>query len=162
MGGGHTWGVTISHSVLMVELVMSVDRMIESARGATSVEGEWPPPTVLGHVSQVDRVVWIPRLQLMVAAHRCGEEAPAFVWSEPDGQATREAFDALSLDEAAATALHARTELVLAVRNLTDDDWNATATHDAFGDMSVADLMLQVLAHDEEHRASLVLSKVDN
>ena len=146
----------------MVELVMSVDRMIESARGALPIEGEWPPPTLLGHVSQVDRAVWIPRLNLMVSAHRAGDEAPAFVWWEPDTMSTAAMFESVSLDEAAATALHARTELLMALRDLTDDDWTATATHDAFGDMSVADLMMQVLAHDEEHRASLVLSRFDN
>ena len=73
--------------------------------------------------------------------------------------ATAAKFESVSLDQAAATALHARTELLMALRDLTDDDWTATATHDAFGDMSVADLMMQVLAHDEEHRASLVFSR---
>jgi len=139
----------------MVELVMSIDRMIESARGATPIEGEWPPATILGHVYQVDRDVWIPRLQVMVAAHRSGDQAPTFVWSEPDPQA----FHALSLDEASATALHSRTELLMALRDLSDDDWNAVAIHDVFGEMTVTDMMLQVLAHDEEHRASLVFSR---
>jgi hypothetical protein len=146
----------------MVELVMSIDRMIESARGATPIEGEWPPATILGHVSEVDRAVWIPRLQLMVVAHRSSDQAPAFVWSEPDAMATAAMFESVSLDQAAATALHARTELLMTLRDLSDDDWTATATHDAFGDMSVADLMMQVLAHDEEHRAPLVLSRFDN
>ncbi len=45
------------------------------------------------------------------------------------------------------------------MRDLSDDDWGARADHDTFGPMDVEGLMLQVLAHDEEHRASLLLGQ---
>ena len=60
-------------AVLMAELVMSIDRMIQSAQTAAEtrshleIPGEWPAQVVLGHVSQVDEQVWIPRIVQMLS-----------------------------------------------------------------------------------------------
>ena len=112
----------------------------------------------MGHLSQVDLEVWLPRLELMVEA-RAGSARPSFTWWEPDADETRRAFGDLSTDDAAARLLASRTSLLLRVRDLSDDDWSARADHDTFGPIDVEGLMLQVLAHDEEHRASLLLGQ---
>ena len=151
-------------AVLMVELIMSINRMINSAQNAGSrstqwLKGrkdEWPAPVILGHISQVDELVWLPRLNLMCAAQAAGENAPKFSWWEPDPEQTIAKFADQSLDEVAALAMSHRTTLLTAVKDLTPLQWQSQAKHDAFGEIDVSGLLIQVLTHDEEHRASLV------
>jgi hypothetical protein len=156
--------MAIARPVLMVELLMSADRVITAAEAAAIPAHPdvdwWSPATVVGHLSQVDLEVWLRRLELMVEA-RHGAERPSFAWWEPDADETRRAFGDLSTDDAAARLLASRTSLLLRVRDLTDDDWSARADHDTFGPIDVEGLLLQVLAHDEEHRASLLLGQPD-
>ncbi len=72
--------MAFSEKVLLAELVMSIDRLMESAKKAQIVEDEWTQATVLGHISQVDEQVWLARVQLMVSAQKSGGEEPKFVW----------------------------------------------------------------------------------
>lgn len=149
-------------AVLMVELVMSIDRMIQSAQTAQEkqshlvIPGEWPAQVVLGHVSQVDEQVWMPRIAKMCTAFAAGDEPPSFDWWEPDATATYDRFKDMSLSEAAALAMSVRTQLLSVVKELTPELWTATAEHEAFGHIDIAGLIIQILTHDEEHRASLV------
>ena len=149
-------------AVLMVELVMSIDRMIQSAQSAQerqshlAIPGEWPAQVVLGHVSQVDEQVWMPRIAKMCQALDAGEPAPSFTWWEPDATATYDRFCGMSLSEASALAMSVRTQLLSVVKDLTPEQWAATAQHDAFGHIDVSGLVIQILTHDEEHRASLI------
>jgi hypothetical protein len=149
-------------AVLMVELVMSIDRMIQSAQNAAQMQphlpipGEWPAQVVLGHVSQVDEQVWIPRIALMCQAQADGTEPPSFPWWEPDASATFDQFHEMSLEQASAAAMSARTQLLTAIKELTPEQWSSAAQHEAFGEIDIAGLVIQILTHDEEHRASLV------
>ena len=151
--------MAISRPVLMVELLMSADRVVTAAQGAVRPahpdDDWWSPATVVGHLSQVDLEVWMPRLALMVEA-RTGSAPPSFTWWEPDAVKTRLAFGGLSTDDAGARLLASRTSLLLRVRDLSDEAWGARADHEAFGPIDVEGLLLQVLAHDEEHRATLL------
>lgn len=149
-------------AVLMVELVMSIDRMIQSAQNAQATQshlvipGEWPAQVVLGHVSQVDELVWMPRIQKMCQAQTASQESPEFAWWEPDANATYERFKDASLDEVSALAMSNRTQLLTVIKELSPEQWTAKAKHEAFGEIDIAGLIIQVLTHDEEHRASLV------
>ncbi len=151
-------------AVLMVELIMSIDRMITSARNAglrhpewlANTDEQWAPPVVLGHISQVDELVWLPRIQLMCQAQAAGDPVPQFVWWEPNPAETVAKFGSQSLEDVAALAMSHRTTLLSAVKDLTPTQWQAQARHDAFGEIDVSALLIQVLTHDEEHRASLV------
>jgi len=149
-------------AVLMVELVMSIDRMIQSATAAKMIQshlaipGEWPAQVVLGHVSQVDEQVWIPRIRQMCKAQDAGDEIPSFAWWEPDASATFDRFHDVALEDASALAMSARTQLLTVVKELAPEQWAATAKHEAFGTIDISGLIIQVLTHDEEHRASLI------
>jgi len=149
-------------AVLMVELIMSINRMINSVQSAKktqshlAIPGEWPAQVVLGHVSQVDEQVWIPRIVQMCSALGNGEEPPTFAWWEPNPEETYTKFHEMTLDAAGALAMSNRTHLLSAVRDLTTDQWSATAQHEALGLIDVAGLIIQILTHDEEHRASLL------
>jgi hypothetical protein len=148
----------------MVELIMSIDRMITSAQNAAlrppewlaDTDDQWAPPFVLGHISQVDELVWLPRIQLMCQAQAAGDPIPEFVWWEPNPAETIANFGGQSLQDVSAIAMSNRTMLLSAVKDLTPTQWQAKAKHDAFGEIDVSALLIQVLTHDEEHRASLV------
>jgi hypothetical protein len=159
--------VSTPPAVLMVELIMSIDRMITSAQNAgsrppewlASDDEQWAPPVVLGHISQVDELVWLPRIQLMCQAQATGDPPPQFVWWEPDPAETVAKFGRQSLEDVAALAMSHRTTLLSAVKDLTPTQWQSQAKHDAFGEIDVSELLIQVLTHDEEHRASLVKAR---
>jgi hypothetical protein len=146
----------------MVELVMSIDRMIQSAQSAAEkqshlvIPGEWPAQVVLGHVSQVDEQVWMPRIGQMCSALAAGDQPPSFDWWEPDATATYERFKDLSLSEVSALAMSVRTQLLSVVKELSPEQWAATAEHEAFGHIDISGLIIQILTHDEEHRDSLI------
>ncbi|MEN9741120.1 MAG: hypothetical protein RIR66_76 [Actinomycetota bacterium] len=148
--------MAFSEKVLIAELVMSIDRLMESAKKAPIVQGEWTPATVLGHVSQVDEQVWLARVKLMVDTQKAGGEEPKFAWWEPDPIATAKKFENYDLELACAEALQARTKLVTYLNSLEPQQWDAKATHATFGSMDVRELMFQTLTHDEEHRESFV------
>ena len=143
-------------SVLLVELVMSVDRLIQSAKVAKAKDGEWSPQVVLGHVSQVDSQVWLTRIKQMVNAQQAGDAEPSFAWWEPDPVETEKLFAGMSLDDVCALVLQSRTNLVSYLRALTPQQWQARAKHATFGSIDVGELIFQTLTHDEEHRASFV------
>ncbi|MEI6405144.1 MAG: DinB family protein [Actinomycetes bacterium] len=149
--------MSIQPRVLMVELVMSADRLIESARTATTVPGQWPPTIVLGHLCDNDRLNWSLRIDAMVTARRTQRPAPHFEWYEPEGDLTQTRYQNHSLDDVAAALMASRMSLVTQLRQLEPQDWQATAVHDIFGDIELTELIIRLLAHDEEHRASLVL-----
>lgn len=148
--------MAISPKILLVELVMSIDRMIECAKTAKTEPGEWNPSTVLGHVAQVDQQVWQARVEQMVTAQNLGQAEPSFISWEPDPIATAEKFSSVSIEDAAGTAMQARTALVTFLNSLTPEQWNARASHSTFGSIDVSELIFQALTHDEEHRASLI------
>ncbi len=143
-------------SVLLVELVMSIDRLIESAKKAQIKPNQWLPQVALGHVAQVDEQVWLPRVKLMVQAQANQEPEPTFTWWEPDAKTTEELFTQKSLEDVAAQAMQERTKLVTYLRNLTPQQWQARATHATFGSIAIGELIFQTLSHDEEHRATFV------
>lgn len=154
--------MAIAPAVLLVELIMSADRLIQAAEKAHEVPGEWSPATILGHLSQVDSQVWLARLELMLTAQAQGEPAPGFVWWEPDPKATAEQFGNASVEEAAAILMASRTNMLTRLRELSPEQWNAGATHDTWGEIDVTGLLMQALAHDEEHRETMVYRKPAN
>lgn len=148
-------------SVLLVELLMSVDRIIESAKTATPIKDQWAPSTILGHVSDVDEQVWLVRLAQMVAAHRSGLTPPTHEWWEPNAAATAQTYSSWTIEDASARLMAQRISLLMALRDLSEIDWQAKAVHETLGEMDVRGFVIQVLSHDEEHRSSLVYSNPD-
>jgi hypothetical protein len=118
--------------------------------------GEWNSSTLLGHVSQVDQQVWLPRVEMMLAAQSANEAEPSFTFWEPDPIETARIFESMDIEDAAGVALQARTKLVTYLSTLTANQWDARANHATFGSIDVRDLIFKALTHDEEHRASLL------
>lgn len=136
-------------------LTASVADLVRCAREASSVEGEWSPAVVLGHLSQVDDDVWLPRIEQMVDARRRGVGSPSFSWWESAPGSTEERFAGHSLGAAAAELRRSRGALVGRLSALSDDEWTAIAHHDVFGVVDVVGLVREILAHDREHLVGL-------
>ncbi len=149
--------MAISPSILLVELIMSADRLVQSSQSAASIEGQWTPSVVLGHLSQVDEQVWGVRIDQMVDALEAGSNPPAFTWWEPDPVETENRYSSYTLEAASAELMAGRTRLLTRLRALTEAQWQATGVHDVFGELDISTLLIEVLRHDEEHRATLVL-----
>lgn len=140
---------------LLNTLVGSAGTVIATAGSASTVEGEWTPGTVVGHLADVDNQVWLPRLRLMIDAHRAGAAIPSFVWWEPDAVETARRYESLPLSDCAVTFMQSRAALVDYLRGLDASDWAATALHSTMGEMTVQALLERVLEHDIEHGQSL-------
>jgi hypothetical protein len=151
--------MAIKQSVLLAELVMSIQRLMDNAEKAPTIEGEWPPAVVLGHLVQVDEQVWLARLNQMVSAQSAGEPAPLFAWWEPDPQKTLDMFKNSTVAEVSAELIATRTKLVQRLRELSEEQWAAIGEHSTFGVIDVTALLIELLRHDEEHRESLLVQK---
>jgi DinB superfamily len=139
----------------LADLQESVARLVAAAGSAPDVAGEWSPTLVLGHLSQVDREVWLPRVDQMVDTRHRGAASPSFSWWESAPGSVEATFSGHSLDGAAAELQEARLALVSRLASLSDDDWAAIAHHDVFGVIDVVGLVREVLAHDREHLGGL-------
>lgn len=148
--------MAVDRAVLAAELVLSAQRVITAAEGATVAAGQWPAQVVLGHLMMNDTDNWGPRIALMANAARTAQPPPVFAWYEPDGDQVAARFTHLTVAEAGAGLLAARTALLRQVRELAPADWEATAQHEVFGMLDLRDVLLALLAHDEEHRGGLL------
>jgi hypothetical protein len=135
-------------------LSTSAERVIAAMEVAPDrAAPEWSPAIVLGHLADVDEQVWQPRIALMVQALKAGIAPPTFAWWEPDSDGTADTYIGLSVAEAAEILRTARNQLITDVATLTDADWFAKASHDTFGTIDIAGVLMQVLEHDAEHCA---------
>jgi len=136
-------------------LTSSVADLVRAAHGAPSVEGQWSPTVVLGHLSQVDDDVWLPRIEQMVDARNRGVGSPSFSWWESAPGSTEARFSGYQVGAAAAELRRSRETLVARLAALSDDEWTAIAHHDVFGVVDVVGLVREILAHDREHLVGL-------
>ena len=150
----------INPGVLLVELIMSADRIISASEVAEAPASadEWDASTILGHLLQVDEEVWIARLETLLdpdyqAKHPDGA---SFAWWEPDPVATRARFHGKERSSVAADFLAMRTSLLMRLRGVDPSVWSLRWQHESRGELTLTDLILWVLEHDEEHRASIL------
>ena len=150
----------INPGVLLVELIMSADRIIvasEAAQAPTDLD-TWPAQVILGHLTQVDEEVWSERIRAILDANY-NERHPGganFPWWEPDPVATRERYMDQERSSVAADFLAMRTALLMLLKGLDAAIWQRTWHHEVRGELTLTDLVLWILEHDEEHRGSLL------
>jgi hypothetical protein len=133
-----------------------LQRMGESpvlARTCTRTEAirGWPPQVLLGHLAYVEHAVWLPRLKAMDADH-----PPTWDWWEPQGVDWSGLYGGRTYADVADEFELARNETVAYLGALPDEDWARRARHAVFGELAVAGLCEEILAHDHEHLADLV------
>lgn len=120
------------------------------AAGDRPVTDGWTPTVVVGHLAYVDRAVWLPRLREMAS-----RELPVWEWWEPDGVDWWGLYGGRPYDEVVDELELARNEVVSYLAELPADGWARRARHTTFGELAVAGLCEEVLAHDHEHLAQL-------
>ena len=147
--------MTITSTSFEIELINSVNRLVQTASSAIFNGDGWSPIVILGHVSDVDEEVWLRRINLMVQAYRAEQSRPAFSWWEPDPHATQLKYENYSLDDAITHLLSSRNRIVGTLRSLSEEDWNASASHTTFGVLTLVGIVKQILVHDMEHLDSL-------
>lgn len=109
-------------------------------------ENEWSLGEIFCHLRDVDREVTLPRIERILA-----EDAPFITaeatdsWAEERQYALEDPHDALN------GYLHARTQLLLALRNLDRADWSRPARHAIFGPTTLAELITFTITHDQNH-----------
>lgn len=161
----------ISPGVLLVELIMSADRIVtasESVQPTLQVEPDpdetsiaWNPPTVLGHLADVDSQVWMKRISIILDPEysTTHPEGVSFPWWEPDPVETQSRYSERPTQEVAADFLAGRTALLMSLKGLSQEMWHRTWRHESRGELTLTDLVLWILEHDEEHRATLLSKK---
>lgn len=132
-----------------------LQRMGESPVLARTVERAtvargWSPQIVVGHLAYVEQTVWLPRLREMAAV-----ETPSWQWWEPEGVDWNGLYGSRSYDEIADEFELARNQTVAYLGGLSDDGWARRACHAVFGELAVAGVCEEILAHDHEHLAQL-------
>ena len=150
----------INPGVLLVELIMSADRIITASEIAEnpSDPNEWNAATLLGHLLQVDEEVWIARLNILLAPDylKSHPEGASFPWWEPEPTQTRARFVDHDRALVAAEFLAMRTSLLMLLRGVAPHVWSLPWRHESRGELTLTDLILWILEHDEEHRSSLL------
>ena len=118
----------INPGVLLVELIMSADRIITAAEAGKARSGEWNPATIVGHLTQVDEQVWMARI-ITILDPTYSERYPdgaSFPWWEPDPVATEKKYAELAPTSVAADFLAMRTSLLMLLKGLPGDVWQRT------------------------------------
>src|SRR4029079_14156792 len=110
----------------------------------------WTPTVVVALLAYVARTVWLPRLHEMAA-----RAMPVWEWWEPDGVDWWGLYGGRAYEEVVDEFELARNEVVSYLAQLPDDGWARRARHATFGELAVAGLCEEVLAHDHEHLAQL-------
>jgi len=150
----------INPGVLLVELIMSADRIIgasEAAQIPTDPE-RWPASVILGHLTQVDEEVWSERIRTLLAdGYELNHpDGALFPWWEPDPVETRKRTESVETASIAADFLAMRTSLLMLLKGVPVHIWQRKWRHEVRGELSLTDLILWILEHDEEHRESLL------
>lgn len=110
----------------------------------------WPASVVVGHLAYVDQHVWLPRLHEMA-----DRDVPVWEWWEPDGVDWVGLYGGGSPVDVADELEMARNETLSYLAGLPDAGWGRRARHSVFGELAVAGLCEEVLAHDHIHLGQL-------
>ena len=150
----------INPGVLLVELIMSADRIIGASEAAQMPANpeRWSASVLLGHLTQVDEEVWSERIRILLAddydlRH---PEGALFPWWEPDPAETRKRFEGVETASVAADFLAMRTSVLMLLKGIPLPIWQRKWRHEVRGELTLTDLILWILEHDEEHRESLL------
>jgi uncharacterized damage-inducible protein DinB len=123
---------------------------------APSADGGWSAAQIFAHMRAADDI-WTPRIFMVLVRDQpllAGYDERR--WEEVAGYAQADLQLSLRLFSLR------RAELVSALRRATPEDWQRTGTHETRGLLSLRDVALGLLEHEEGHCAQLeALRKTD-
>jgi uncharacterized damage-inducible protein DinB len=109
-------------------------------------DGEWSAAQVLAHMTAVEHL-WLERVNLMM------RETNAHIRPGPNAKISQVEEELMSGDVAGNLEAFntVRGEMVSLLMGLSLRDWERTATHAIRGEISIADVVDQIIDHDNEH-----------
>jgi uncharacterized damage-inducible protein DinB len=112
-------------------------------------DGGWSAGQIMAHVKAGDDIITARVAMLLTHPGAVFQDFDVDAWALIADYAHAPADDTLM-----ALQRH-RAELVRALRALPDEAWQIHATHETRGDLTLRDLVLSFVAHEEEHIAQL-------
>ena len=123
--------------------------LTEAAKRPTTGDGEWSAGDILAHL-RASNDIWSHRMHAILV--RDNPPLPAYDerrWAGVAGYA--------QIDYASSLNIYTlqRAELVTMLRGIALDDWQRFGTHEVKGSMTLVDVVLSLVEHEEEHCAQL-------
>jgi hypothetical protein len=123
---------------------------LEDADSVTSAEaGEWSPAEVLAHV-RASHDIFEPRIYYILV-----RDNPQLLAYDDARWAQVARYASFPVIESLEAMRLRRTELVRALRGLSESDWERIGTHETRGPMTVLQIAEQIADHDDEHIAQI-------
>jgi HAD superfamily hydrolase (TIGR01549 family) len=116
----------------------------------TPIQGEWSLGEILCHLRDVEREVYLDRLNLMLK-----EEDAHLVGADTDAWAAQRQYHCQPGQEAFTTFIQSRLELIDQLAGLPNKDWERRARHTLLGPMRLNEVMAIANDHDTIHLAQL-------
>ncbi len=114
-------------------------------------ENEWSPTEVLCHMRDVDEEINLPRLPIFLS-----EKNPFLAAVDSDSWAKERSYQLQDGSEALLAFLKKRTELVIFLEKLSENEWNLPARHAIFGPITLKELIGFIVSHDRVHLNQMV------
>jgi hypothetical protein len=136
-------------------LVIQVDRLRADLAQVDSKfrpedGSKWSLKELLGHLIDVDREIWGPRIERMLA-----EEHPYFDSIDQDELVKKNRWNELDIAEITAQLMRVRWNYAVLVNGLNDNELARTGSHYSRGSMTVADVLRTLVEHDTQHLAEI-------
>ncbi len=123
---------------------------LEDADSVTSAQaGEWSPVEVLAHVRASHDIIGTRVYYILV------RDNPALLAYNDGRWAEVARYASLPVIESLEAMRLRRNELVRALSDLADGDWERIGTHEVAGPITVLQIAVQIADHDDEHIAQI-------
>jgi len=130
-------------------LVIQLDRLRSSLIASPTTQrrnGKWSLREILGHLIDVDREIWGPRIETMLQ-----EDHPHFESISQDELVIKNRWNDFPIEEIIAQLMRVRWNLAVFINNLPDVSLARTCHHYSAGDITIADILQILVDHDSHH-----------
>lgn len=121
-----------------------------SADSAGSPVGEWSNREILGHMVDTDRQIWWPRITALLENDR-----PFLQSLDPEELLAEHGWSEQPIANILAQFMQFRWNCAIRIKDLTLQDFARTGEHYEFGEISVANILEILIAHDAHYLAAL-------
>jgi hypothetical protein len=123
--------------------------LLSTLEDADSVESsgdaEWSPRRVFAHLRAANAILE-PRIYFVLV-----RDNPPLVGYDDAIWLDVARYDSLPVTESLESMRLHRNELLHMLRNISPEDWDRTGTHEVRGPMTVLEIALQIIDHEDDH-----------
>jgi hypothetical protein len=138
------------YSGLLIVFNRFRDRLIASDSWSDPAEDEWSIREILGHLVDTDKQIWWPRIGLMLESER-----PHLQSVDQVSLLTRNRWNEQPVERILAQFMQFRWNCAIRIKDLTLQDFARTGIHYEFGEISVANILEVLIAHDAHYLGKL-------